>query len=132
MPVLDEVKINFESCDGSSIEDQNILVPAGVIFYQKFVKWIIILLVLHFFVVDCYLIFSSTLNGKYCLNLALAHAKHQCGSFTVSGYNLKSIANQIELNISSVLNFIFTIISICYFLALRKWFLTCEDYKEEK
>ena len=86
--------------------------------YFMFAKIAIIYLVLRFLLVDVYCLIVSA-NGHFCANYALTHTSQLC-SFFLSGFNLKSVSDQVHLNVLDILNLVLTLLSIVFFLVCRK------------
>jgi hypothetical protein len=93
------------------VDHQVFLLSSNTAMYFSFVKMAIVYLVIRVLVFDAYNLYSS-INGQYCQH-------HQC-AYTISGYNLKSAANQSSLNILDIMAFAFSIISIFYFIIFRR------------
>ena len=88
---------------------------------------VIFLLILRFLLFDLYVAYSSTF-GNFCASLYKKQG-NVC-AITISGYNLKGVSNQSELNIIDILSLVFTLISIVYFLALRKIMYRYDAYSK--
>ena len=101
------------------VEGSNVfLLQTGVSMYFNFVKIVIIYLIMRLVIVDAYNILVSA-NGHFCRNYARLHTTELC-TFYLSGFNLKSTADQGYLNVLDILNLVLTIVSIIYFLICRK------------
>ena len=94
--------------------------------YFTFAKMAIFYLLLRFLLVDLFTIIVS-INGGYCATFAVANVNSPC-TFTVSGYNLKSVSGQKYLNILDILNLILTITSMVFFNIYRKIFYKLQNW----
>ena len=98
--------------DQPKVGDPVFMLATDVSLYFILVRVIIFYLILKFLVFDAYTFYAS-MSGKYC------SINGPCLT-TYSGYNLKSAANQSDLDIISYLAFAFVIFSIVFFLIARK------------
>jgi hypothetical protein len=102
------------------------LLQSGVSMYFTFVKMVVLYLALRFFIVDLFTIIVS-IGGGYCTAYAAAHVNNPC-AFTISGYNLKTAADQKYLNFLDILNLVLTIFSIVFFNVYRKVFFKLQNW----
>ena len=86
--------------------------------YFMFAKIAIFYLIMRFLIVDVYSLIVST-RGHFCANYALTHTTELC-TFFISGFNMKSVKDQVYLNVIDILNLLLTILSIVFFLICRK------------
>ena len=112
------------------------LMPAGVAMYFKFVKIVIYHLVLRFFMLDLYTIYSS-IYGNYCADVFRTGSTDIC-TFTVSLINLKTVQDQEFLPMLDYLSGVFVLASMVYFYLFRKsiqryysWMDNCLDVTQD-
>ena len=101
------------------------LLATDVSLYFIFVKMVIFFLILKMLLIDAYTLYAS-MNGGYCSQLL--STQHKTCSYTMSGYNLKSAADQSEINIIDILALAFTLISIVFFIVFRKQLNKMRDW----
>jgi hypothetical protein len=89
---------------------------------------VIFYLMLRFLVFDAYNLYSSS-YGQYCPELAAERVQNQC-IYSLSGFNLKSSANQSNLNVLDILSLLFTILAIIYFIIFRRLAFTLVHWLE--
>ena len=85
---------------------------------------VIVFLLLRLLLFDIAAILMSQ-NGNYCSNFLKSHTEDYCvlNIYLSSPYNLKAASNQSQLNILDILNISLTILSIVFFIILRRLIL---------
>ena len=94
--------------------------------YFIFIKAAIFYLILKLLVMDAYTLYSS-MKGQYCTHLHAANPKNLC-AYTMSGYNLKSAADQHAIDIIDCLALAYTILSVIFFFVFRRKLNTIRDW----
>ena len=121
-----EIPLCYSTTPQKPEEDQDVfLVVTDASLYFIFIKMVIFYITIKFLIVDAFTIYAG-MQGSYCTNLA-AHSAHKC-AYTISGYNLKAIADQHFLNIMDILTLVFVVFSIIYFMIFRKSFNKIRDW----
>lgn len=93
--------------------------PLGVSMYFSFIKMVIKYLIMRFIVFDIYNIYIS-MYGDYCSNILKNQTSDLC-TMPFSGYNLKGSKHVEGERILDLLNFIFTILSIIFFISFKQF-----------
>jgi uncharacterized protein YegP (UPF0339 family) len=106
--------------------NQVFLVATDCSLYFIFVKMVIYYLILKVLIFDAFTIYASS-KGSFCTNYHAANPNKIC-AYTLSGYNLKSAADQAYLNIVDILALAFTLFSVIFFIVFRKRMSKVRDW----
>ena len=102
------------------------MVATDCALYFIFVKMVIYYLILKVLIFDAFTIYASS-TGSFCTQYQAVNPTKTC-SYTLSGYNLKSAADQAVLNIIDILALAFTLFSVVFFIIFRKRMAKVRDW----
>lgn len=114
-----EIEPQSEVRNSHIAKSKKVQLPLGLSLYFSFIKRIIGYFVLRFLVFDLYNLYIS-MYGDYCSNILKSSSTDLC-TITYSGYNLKGTKHLQGTNVLDLLNFIFTLLAIIYFILFKRF-----------
>ena len=96
------------------------LVSSSVAFFFTFIKYLIIMFVIRFAIVDSYNLFSNLINGKYC-------TENCTGNFWSYASLIYKSNREDLIVVTEILSFVSIVFMIIYFLVYRRFQYTMYD-----